>query len=955
MLGIPPPVNPSCQGSLSLNGHRKRSRTNPTSASSESRLGLAPRDPLRRHVRGSSSADRHRNSRTSVNTSRTPPFLRGRADGDRDGSGGQVSLGSNDDFLDDVRFDVERKNMCVPLGSQDTPKRRSGEQNDSVVLQELCSLGSVLAGSFSRGSDVIVNGISDRSDDAGGGNGNNSRGAREDECLGDENLLTRWLSSSGNSNQGVSGELTAREDDDIVGSSAGILQDAHAGAVGGGVASAGSGSSRIVGDWAKKALRRKKLADAERCRRMRLQLEGEALAAAPAMRAAQCDASESRGDDGDGSSSRGREEDPGCQTFFTSGGVVALAANPTSRPALTATPGEDGELNDSKKSHATLRLPGARSLDAKVTSLPAQSAAVTNNHGSVSKGASGDCRTGGRSTGQGGAEAVVAVDECGDDDEYGDDFGFLTDADLQAIEEEATKASASASQQASQSASTATNQTGNNAFVVESNFSKHHATAGGQVDKPGVNTGRPQSVSSGLSWRGTPAPMSTAGGDGQHMAGSQRPAGSGNRPPLVTVGPNAKRADHRQHYRGSSGQPSEVDKLSFSGADSSNLSPGNESFFQGSLGYNRANPERGGACHKQQQGGCSQREIVPGRGQGASGAVRHTSGMSRANSARRASSTATVEENVGSAGRRGGCSGKDDGVGIGNGHKQRALCAHGGSQIVDMTSDVSITEPRISSNRTGRPAVVHQRAVAGHSGTCDGNLFTTYGSVEEFSRATTAGGRVKSAAAVGQRSALEKGQTRLTDWGRRQQCNTSSDCHPEVQKGGVPHRRGDSQQSSASLSNTSLGSGPIPVEMPIERAEDAGRASAFVPSLVHRRFLVLEVTYNSSRNGGAREKILMALEQHPAETPADDGDANLSDDDASSLVGTGGTGGAARCAASEGDGREGKTGCGRGGGEGGGDSGGGSAMAQQTKICLQGDWYDCEVDPGEVSYHATMQ
>ncbi|CAN0586125.1 unnamed protein product, partial [Ectocarpus sp. 12 AP-2014] len=42
------------------------------------------------------------------------------------------------------------------------------------------------------------------------------------------------------------------------------------------------------------------------------------------------------------------------------------------------------------------------------------------------------------------------------------------------------------------------------------------------------------------------------------------------------------------------------------------------------------------------------------------------------------------------------------------------------------------------------------------------------------------------------------------------------------------------------------------------------------PALVHRRFLVLEVTYVSARNGrGCREKVLMALEQQGPQEDTD--------------------------------------------------------------------------------------
>ncbi|CAM9546670.1 unnamed protein product, partial [Laminaria digitata] len=138
-------------GPPSVGGPRKRSRT-PSSSGSESRL--APRDPFRRS-RGGEHASR-------FESGASPSNLRS-------------AIGSHDEFLDDVRFDVAPKDMCI-AASQGT------QGDESVVLQQLCSLGSVLAGGKGDASAMSagVAGATTADEEGAGldpywGDGNNSR------------------------------------------------------------------------------------------------------------------------------------------------------------------------------------------------------------------------------------------------------------------------------------------------------------------------------------------------------------------------------------------------------------------------------------------------------------------------------------------------------------------------------------------------------------------------------------------------------------------------------------------------------------------------------------------------------------------------------------------------------------------------------------------------------------
>ncbi|CAM9546598.1 unnamed protein product, partial [Laminaria digitata] len=104
-------------------------------------------------------------------------------------------------------------------------------------------------------------------DDSNGGGGGGGGGG---------NLLTRWLQPpTAPGGQDVpTGSKAAREG----GAGGNLANDSDTPKVNGGGGSGGSGSGkRIVGDWAARALLRKKLADAERGRRLRLQHEQEVV------------------------------------------------------------------------------------------------------------------------------------------------------------------------------------------------------------------------------------------------------------------------------------------------------------------------------------------------------------------------------------------------------------------------------------------------------------------------------------------------------------------------------------------------------------------------------------------------------------------------------------------------------------------------------------------------------
>lgn len=768
---------------LSVSGHRKRSRT-PSSTTSESRL--APRDPSRR-ARGDGSG------RTSNNTPPSPRVSQ--------------STGNLDEFLDDVRFDVAPKDMCI-AASQD-----AANGDGSVVLQQLCSLGSVLAGGK---SDAAAAAEEESGFDPSLGDGNNSRGAFREDSIGGGNLLTRWLQPAAAATGGhaTGGRRTTREGEGCDAPSR-DTDAAKTTSVGVG------GGARVVGDLAKKALLRKKLADAERGRRLRLQLEEASLAG---------------GLEACGAESADKAAAP--SPLVTPSAVESIspivvadsaeaAANKIDVTDLTlsrqGSPDETVAVSYSAAPGSTGSAPvtaASAVADASNTSGGTGTAVGAPKYpasGSVGSGGEGGC------AGVAGGTNGIVVKE----DDFVDDFAFLTDADLQALEEEATRRSAASSQRASQDSSR-----GDSTSQTKPALQSRPPTAAGR-DHSGQGAPRsggarnggwdPGNAGSGASRKsGNPdAYASTGASAGQHMAGKKRQGGFGSRPPLSVLGPNPKRGgDYGQ--RGST--PSTL-KRAFSGGSSG-------SFTSQDTGSSQDNNSNSRAPRHWQ----GQARAMPGRGEGAN----NTRRTSPPNVPALRKSGAGVETGVGDASRR------------------RGVPMSGGGVAVEATP--------------------------GPANAKNSKLYTTYGSMEEFTKATGSGRRAGQGTA-GQTAAGAvpgQGQARLTDWGRQ----------PKQLPGTTAAAAGAA--AGAVEGSTSAAIPPAP----------------YVPALVYRRFVVLEVTYVSARHGnGSREKTLMALEQRLEGSTAADAclDTLLQ--------------------------AEGRTGTG---------------MAHQRRISLVGDWYDCDVEPGDV-------
>ncbi|CAM9911505.1 unnamed protein product [Pylaiella littoralis] len=168
--------------------------------------------------------------------------------------------------------------------------------------------------------------------------------------------------------------------------------------------------------------------------------------------------------------------------------------------------------------------------------------------------------------------------------------------------------------------------------------------------------------------------------------------------------------------------------------------------------------------------------------------------------------------------------------------------------------------------------------------------------MEEFTKSTKLGR--PPAAAAGAGAVSGKGQASLMKWTQQQQQQQQQQhpLQPEIQ----------------------------------EAAAMAAGPRQFHPALVHRRFLVLEVTYASSSSGngggvGGREKILMALEQQQQQQQQ-----------------------SVEAAAAVADGHPAVAGAPSGAKDNGNANNGDGFTGQQRNISLQGDWYDCEVEPGDV-------
>lgn len=663
--------------------------------------------------------------------------------------------------------------------------------DDSVVLQQLCSLGSVLAGGKSVDAAADEGGAGGGADPySGGDGGNNSRGSSSRDEAGGGNLLTRWLQPAMVGGVGSSGSKVVRDGGDALPGDADTAPQSSA--------AAASGGSRIVGEWAKKALLRKKLADAERGRQLRLQLED-----APSVSEAAGDhrAEENSGEPRASASLSCREAVKTSTTTARS----AAATVPETTPARAALPvyitTMESAVTASSLSSSTTARTDAAAADGWSEENPSKGTGVT------SLASDPPCAGSGMS---GGTPM---------DDEYGDEFSFLTDADLQAMEEKATVASAALSQQGSQQAGQ-----GNILMATQTPPAIQSRSAGDPDANRNEHDGKPGARQRGGAMNpGSGGPFSwRSGGSGMNKSSSVRPSREhdmaglkrrverdGSRPPLSTLAPNPKWS-YRRHQR----QATTSTARKQHGSSTSSSQGG----------------EDDSACPSHQR--LSQGRVAPGRGDGARNARR------------------TTPDCIASA--RGSKLENEVGTGIGEAS---------------------------SGQGAPRSRVAAAANAASAAGINDSKLFTAYSSMEEFTKSNGPGqleGRHGPGAVV-----PEKGQARLTGWTKQ----------PPLER-----------QADASVSATSVSRSAIP----------------FVPALVHRRFLVLEVTYVSARRGdGSREKVLMALEQHPKEYTAAPAAADEPGAEASFAKGEGG---------------------------------GGAGVAQQRKITLLGDWYDCEVEPGDVAH-----
>lgn len=454
--------------------------------------------------------------------------------------------------------------------------------------------------------------------------------------------------------------------------------------------------------------------------------------------------------------------------------------------------------------------------------------------GTVSAAAS---LTPGSDAGAKGSVVITVVDE---EDEYGDDFDFLTDADLQALEEQATKTAAICSQQAapqqhdsrsghnfesgigsSQPAPPTMNWTG--ARSSQNGISNTSRTAGTGAQVGGSATSKCAAS--------TPNTAGSGSCGAPQAAVSKRAFnGSAGRPPLSTIGPNPKRGgshDHQQKGRATSG-------TSYQGSRSS------------SQGGNHAPSQ----LPQHPRG-----RATPGRGEGAANNAAFRSPPNKRNLG---DGTATA--------------------GVADEARLQGKGSSGGEAA------------------PGRAETFQQGATPAAN---DPDLFTTYSSMEAFTRSTKPGRLNAGHASAAAGAASEKGQARLTKWAQQ---NQNQNRHQQPAAAGT---------RSTVPARAAAGQGTTPSHHP--HVPTAPRE--FHPALVHRRFLVLEVTYVSARSSsgtGVREKVLMALEQGQKETTA-------AVDPAAILAAKDGGGG-----------------------------GEGTGMAQQRKISLLEDWYDCEVEPGDV-------
>ena len=625
--------------------------------------------------------------------------------------------------------------------------------DDSVVRQQLRSLGSVLAGG--KGNIAEISAEQGAECDPCHGNGG-SRGTSRNGSISGGNLLYRWLQPTPTATgQGpINGNLGRNS----------VRCEAFSGDADAAQQSSSGGgfSGRAVGDLAKKALLRKKMADAERGRRLRLQRE------------------EAPSSNGSGAPRTLETNNvvparPAGASQPTSG-VAEFMEAPADAVALDKRP--PPQMNSSTKSADLAETPS--SSDFAVTEVAIKSCSLAS--AGLAKVV----------TAPSGGDGGFTVEEEEQEDEYGDDFAFLTDADLQALEEDATRKSAAAAE-----------------AVALSQRASQQASDG--------ETPPPTSESEVVVLE-SPPPFKVA-----WTAGSKRLFGSGSRPPLTVLGPNPKRSDHPRR----SDSTSSTAALVASG-DASSCSASSAGSSQDVDRAGRWSTARG--------------RTAPGRGEGAR-------------------------------------------------HDRRAPPGVPATIASRTAPDTRLGEAPAA---TGTATVDHAK------------LFTTFGSMEEFTRST---GRNRPASQEGAAGVPpHKGQGCLTDWA--QQPRTSQQSRTSQQPRGSQGATGLQGAAGAATS----------VANPGASATASSRAEPFVPALVHRRFFVLEVTYASVQSGkGSREKVLMSIEQLPPGSVTIE--ENRGEGDAPPHV--------ARHAQA-------------------GSGGLGAAQERRREISLLGDWYDCDVEPGDV-------
>ncbi|CAM9906686.1 unnamed protein product, partial [Discosporangium mesarthrocarpum] len=413
------------------------------------------------------------------------------------GPSSQSPSAMNDKFVDDVRFDAVTRDMC---GTGDCGSKGGGD-SDTVVQRQLSSLGSVLIGASKEGGKG-----------ASGKGKSTKKGTREDVPSG-ENLLTRWLRPA--QSRGLPGQSSSAVDTGVARQGSSALDDPDAEAI---------TTAKGVGErsWAEKALLRKKMADAEKGRRMRLQQEAFA-AASPAILAPLAgsiggpDSNNARPQihtDGHPHSSESGKgigvEEEGKSQFSAchNGGVERVI---TSAAAASVTVDPSSRTRDRSSAITATR---SRAQDPCIDGTTEPSAFST---------PAGHGKSPGMPAIGPGMDSSQALGNM-DDDEYGDDdFSFLSDAELQQMEELATREAA-----ASRNIQGVSQQQ-----IVSTGIARGKEGHGTHVGVECVGSpSQTEPVSVQIHEQGVPR---TCRGLGVGTATQSRSVGPRSRPPLATV------------------------------------------------------------------------------------------------------------------------------------------------------------------------------------------------------------------------------------------------------------------------------------------------------------------------------------------------------------------------------------------------------------------------------------